>query len=55
MYCWFAISGGLWKEDDGGFLKLGPVTFCIYRWFDGGLRFEMHTLNHLLFCVPALR
>jgi hypothetical protein len=55
MYRWFGIHLGRDKRDGDIWLKLGPVTFVLFYWFDGTPHFEMHALNHLLFRVPAIR
>ncbi len=50
MYHWWTIRGGRYGEDRGVYLKLGPVTFCAFRWREGDpLSWEFHILNRWMF------
>ncbi len=46
---------GAGKVNGMYFVKLGPLTFCLFRFFDEYWCFEMHWMNRLQLAVPDWR
>lgn len=49
-----AIWFGAGWDSGNPWLKLGPVSLVLFRWFDGWPRFEIYFRGRLVRSFPAL-